>query len=135
MNLTVTRQLGTLNSTPGMLDIDGLFFCYTLEPRTDSSQGKPYAIPAGTYPISLEMSHKFGFVTPHVNNVPGFTAIEIHPGNFPKDTEGCCLVGESRATDFVGDSREAFHALMSAITLPASITYVDAVPVPDPELG
>jgi len=126
MELTVQRLAPTPNSTPGMMDIDGIFFCYTLEPRSDTTHGKPYCIPAGTYPVTLEMSPKFGFVTPHVNDVPGFTEIEIHIGNFPKDTEGCCLVGFSRAEDFVGDSREAFAALMAKLVEPISITYIDA---------
>lgn len=33
---------------------------------------------------------------PGIENVPEFTDIEIHSGNFPKDTEGCLLVAESR---------------------------------------
>ncbi|MFZ0212516.1 MAG: DUF5675 family protein [Candidatus Acidiferrales bacterium] len=149
VNLTVNRQQGTVNSTPGLLDLAGVFFCYTLEPRKDQSQGKPYCIPAGAYELEILESPHFTalmaqspawqaafsglfpdgkVLTPHVMNVPGFENIEIHLGNFPKDTEGCCLVGETRAADFVGASDLAFRTLMNRLKNapgPMTITYVD----------
>lgn len=143
MRLTITRQQGTALSTPGLLDINGLFQCYTLEPRMDRSLGKPFAIPAGTYAIALLKSVKFGFVTPRVLYVPGFTAIEIHIGNSPRDTQGCLLVGQTRARDFVGNSREAFQGLMAKLNSASAsgesitIEYVNAprFAVTDPELA
>ncbi|MGB6483274.1 MAG: DUF5675 family protein [Candidatus Acidiferrales bacterium] len=137
MKLTVTRQQGTAHSTPGMLDIDGVFQCYTLEPRMDQSQGKPYAIPAGDYALLLERSPHFSaimgydFLTPHVLDVPGFDYIEIHPGNKPADTLGCCLVGETRspgASDWIGNSVVAFNTLMARLKTdkaPLTISYVN----------
>lgn len=160
-----------------MMDVDGVFVCYSLEPRMDRSNGKPYAIPAATYNVTLQESphfdallrkspklHKmlgamFGggrIITPHIEDVAGFDDIEIHWGCFPKDTEGCCLVGETRDpnnVDFVGNSVEAFIKLMnklvSAGTLrtpeekmayyelnePLTITYKDAFMVTDFDLG
>ena len=155
MRLTVTRRQGTALSTPGLLDINGVFECYTLEPphrdapdrlatpRADSSHQKPCAIPAGTYKIAFASSPRFNTVTPRVLAVPGFTAIEIHWGNFPRDTHGCLLVGQTRAPDFVGNSREAFHALMAKLA-PAgaagesiTIEYLDfpQFAVTDPDLA
>jgi len=137
VKLTVFRQLGTANSTPGVLEINGIFQCYTLEPRADQSQGKPFCIPAGSYQVALEMSPKFGFVTPHVLNVPGFEAIEIHIGNYPRDTEGCLLVGETRSADMVGNSALAFESLMTLLRSAKdgiSIDYVAPMPVTDPDL-
>lgn len=137
MKLTVTRQQGTSLSTPGMLDIDGVFQCYTLEPRMDRSQGKPYAIPAGEYSLVIERSPHFSaimgydFSTPHVLRVPGFDYIEIHPGNKPADTLGCCLVGETRsaaAPDWIGNSVLAFTSLVARLKSGKSsltISYVD----------
>jgi hypothetical protein len=127
VKLVVQRDTFTANSTTGELSIDGVFECFTLEPRSDRSQGKPYCIPPGTYPILLQMSERFQMLTPHLQDVPGFTEIEIHPGNYPPDTEGCTLVGATSGTDMVGSSRLAFEALMAKLnsaTDAIMITYV-----------
>ena len=134
MKLTVMRDIFTDKSTTGELLIDGEFFCYTLEPRSDRSQGKPYCIPPGTYPVTLELSQHFDMVTPHVANVPGFTEIEIHPGNFSTDTKACTVVGSARIADMVENSRATFFRLMDQLQGQdeISITYVggqNAAPV------
>lgn len=125
MQLTVTRVWHTDLSTCGTLDVDGVFQCYTLEPRADQSQGKPYCIPAGNYVVTLAWSSHFQCLTPHIENVPGFTEIEIHWGNFPKDTEGCTIVGQTHTPDFVGFSKNAFLALIQKLVgqKQISITY------------
>jgi hypothetical protein len=56
--------------------------------------------------------HRFGFIVPCVLAVPGFTGIEIHIGNQPADTKGCCLVGQSHTQDWISNSKAAFDALM-----------------------
>src|SRR6185437_13692460 len=139
MNLTVTRHWFTPISTCGMLDIDGVFQAYTMEPCLDQSKGKPYAIPLGTYHVVLAWSPKFQCLTPHIEDVPGFTSVEIHWGDYPKDTEACLMVGNSHSEDFIGGgTRSAFVALMVKLTAAESgitIAYVDPMPVTDPELG
>jgi hypothetical protein len=58
-------------------------------------------IPPGTYACSIETSPTYG-VCPHVHDVPGRTAILIHPGNWAgdvdaglhSDSEGCILPGK-----------------------------------------
>lgn len=115
MLLTVRRRWFSEQSTQGTLEIDGQFFCYTLEPRRDQAQGKPYCIPVGTYGVRPLWSSHFQRVTPHLLDVPGFDLIEIHPGNFPHETEGCLLVGRTRHPDILGQSRETFKDLMDKI--------------------
>ena len=108
------------------MSVDGEFYCYTMEPRQDQSEGKPFCIPAGSYGVDLLPSAHFQMITPHVRNVPGFTEIEIHPGNYPKDTEGCTLVGEDRGADQVYRSKPAFDRLMTLLRAThdkISITY------------
>lgn len=126
MKLTVLRDTFTAQSTTGELLIDGDFFCYTLEPRGDRTQGKPYCIPSGTYVVKLLWSNRFQMLTPHIMDVPGFTLIEIHPGNSPVDTEGCTLVGMNRAADVVESSRLAFGKLMERLRTADDIssTYI-----------
>jgi Family of unknown function (DUF5675) len=113
MKILVERDTFTPLSTTGKLSIDGAFFCYTLEPVR--------RIPAGTYAALVELSpkwttlRKYPFLVPLLQDVPGFTAIEIHIGNFPKDTEGCTLVGLDRSADAVLQSEDAFFQMMHRI--------------------
>lgn len=141
MNLKVQREFLTLRSTIGRIFLLGSggqadFQCYTLEPEQRNDDVKPRAIPAGTYELTLRMSRKHGRLIPHVENVPGFSEIEIHIGNFPHDTEGCTLVGKTREADAIGLSHAAFDALFDTLLASSSpahdgvqhvgyITYVD----------
>jgi hypothetical protein len=129
MLLTAHRAWFTPNSTQGSLSIDGVFFCYTMEPRKDRSQGKPYCIDCGTYEVRLLWSNHFQRITPHLLNVPNFTLIEIHPLNFPHQTEGCLGVGQFRHPDVLGNSDAAFNALMKELREPIQITYLEE-PIP-----
>ena len=126
--ITVTRDQFTQESTGGQLFIDGVFQCFTLEPVTRADDVKPRAIPEGTYTLDIRFSPKHGRNVPHVENVPGFVEIEIHIGNFPRDTEGCCLVGITRSQDFVGQSHGAFDDLFARLqaVCPTQITYAKA---------
>lgn len=122
MNLTVQRRALTASSTAGELYLDGKFQCYTLEPP--ARDNKPHSIPAGTYDLSFRWSPKFQQIMPHVENVPGFEEIEIHWGNYPSDTDGCLIVGQTSSPNFVGLSKAAFAKLFTpAIT--GTITYLD----------
>src|SRR5262249_11019059 len=89
MKLEVKRQWFTTRSTVGELFIDGVHFCYTLEPPTRDDEIKPRAIPVGTYDVRIGWSPKHHRLIPMVGGVPGFSGVEIHIGNYPRDTEGC----------------------------------------------
>src|ERR1700687_5575717 len=110
MKLTLERNWFTDLSVCGTLAIDGNFECFTLEPPVRAT--KPCCIPAGTYQVELAMSPHRNYVVPWVLGVPGFTGIELHIGNQPKDTVGCCLVGQHHNPDWVRNSAAAFRALM-----------------------
>ena len=128
MHLVVTRQWFTELSTGSEVAIDGDFFCYGLEPPNRSY--KPCCIPPDTYQLELLPSHRFQMLTPHVMDVAGFEGVELHPGNYPTDTEGCLLVGLTREEDFVGESRDAFMELMEKLGREngiVQITYVGGV--------
>ena len=117
MKLTLTRKVMTGESTIGVLSIDGIFQCYTLEDvtRKGSKVWGATAIPAGTYKVLVTMSPRFKRLLPLIVDVPGFDGIRIHPGNTAKDTEGCILVGTSSGKDVVNNSRVAFEALFSKL--------------------
>jgi hypothetical protein len=113
-DLILSRMIFTNQSTIGELCIDGEHECWTLEPTSRQGNG-PVCIPAGRYEILMQWSTRFKIDTPHIQNVPGRTFIEIHPGNFPKDTHGCILPGVTKDTDSVGNSREAYLKLVNKI--------------------
>jgi hypothetical protein len=108
MKILLKRLHKTANSTIGELSINGKFECYTLEDveRESKIYGKT-AIAKGTYEIVMTMSNRFKIVLPLLVNVPNFEGVRIHAGNSAKDTEGCILLGQTRAIDFIGSSKKA----------------------------
>jgi len=111
MNLKLIRQIFTEKSTIGSLFIDNNFECYTLEdivrPPGIKIPGAT-AIPYGNYEVIIDYSNRFARNMPHFLNVPMFEGIRIHPGNTSADTEGCILVGTSKVTDIIYESKAAF---------------------------
>lgn len=134
VELKVIRFKFTENSTIGYLYLNNTLFGYTLE---DVDRGltsemsleeinkiKQYSttcIPYGTYKISLYESPKHG-LCPLLHDVKGYSMVEIHKGNFPKDTLGCILVGTSYSEDRINNSRVAFANLMEQLENAETIT-------------
>lgn len=136
MNLLVKRHLEWSDdkATEGELFINGGFMGFTLEPPRLNPPTKPRAIPAGTYPLTWAFSPKHNAWVPLVENVPDFTGIEIHIGNYPKDTLACLLVGSVRGPDMVLQStaaiREVWDLVHTAFEAgePMNITYTEESP-------
>jgi hypothetical protein len=108
MRLNLVRRVLTSQSTIGTLDIDNARYCYTLE-RPEVQ------IPLGTYQIELTYSPRFNRLLPLLDQVPGRTDIRIHAGNWPRDTEGCILVGLQMGMDMIQSSRLALDPLVTTI--------------------
>jgi len=116
MELLLKRIHKTLNSTIGELFVDGKFECYTLEDVERAVKIKnETAIPKGKYKVIINRSTRFKKDLPLLLNVPNFEGVRIHSGNTNHDTEGCILVGQTRATDFIGNSRKAFDKLFAKL--------------------
>ena len=113
MILRVIREPSTAAATMGLLLIDGVFTCWTLEDvvREVKIPGET-AIPAGRYDVRLSLSQRFQKLLPEILTVPGFTGIRIHAGNTQADTHGCLLVGRVRAVDRVEESKLALMHVM-----------------------
>lgn len=135
MEIVLNRKWKKPNYTIGTLNIDGKFFCNTLE---DTDRGlkdsmslneiknikKPHitAIPTGTYEVTLNVvSPRFGSKSfykevcngkvPRLLNVKGFDGVLIHTGNKAEDTDGCILVGQNKAVGQVLNSQNTFREL------------------------
>ena len=99
MELVLTRMKRGEECTIGLLTIDGVEVCDTLEPKErDLTKERKVkgrtAIPTGRYEVVVNRSPKFGRLLPRLWGVPGFEGILIHRGNTAKDTAGCILVGK-----------------------------------------
>lgn len=108
MNIQVQRQRRTDTATFGDLSIDGQFYCHTLE-RPEVQ------IPSGTYGVEITFSPRFQRPLPLLDSVPARTDIRIHAGNWPKDTEGCLLVGQTLGENMILNSLLALNPLVEKI--------------------
>lgn len=130
MQLVLHREMTAGGNTLGKLNMDGEFFCHTLEDPVRERDGLPVpmwkvpgrtAIPAGNYRVVITFSPRFKVDLPLLLNVPGFNGVRIHAGNDNQHTEGCILVGLGRAQldDDEGveitQSRLALDKLMKAL--------------------
>ena len=118
MNIDLTRHWFTPKSTIGIMHIDGIEVCFTLEdalPKDGIKIPGLTCIPAGKYKVIMDMSTRFKCLMPHILNVPGFDGIRIHAGNTAASTNGCVLVGLGRQVDMITLSHDAFVIVNSEI--------------------
>ena len=118
INLLVIRDEFTDKSTIGKLFLNGEMFCYTLELPYLDNQRSISCIPAGEYKVRLRTAKESStrdYLHLLVQDVEGRSYILVHIGNFPKDTKGCILVGQSRQQDRVNNSRLAMDLLIKEI--------------------
>lgn len=98
--LTLTRLVRTDFATYGQLSTEANEkLCVTLErPYVDANgdgvtDHDVSCIPSGTFTFRRRRSPKRGYDVFDTEAVPGRSAIEIHKGNLPSDSQGCVLVG------------------------------------------
>lgn len=119
MILTLLRDRLTEKSTTGKLMLGEQHVAFTLEdvyrPPLEPKVPRETCIPCGVYEVLVTHSPRFGVDLPLILNVPGFSGVRIHAGNYPKDTEGCVLVGTTRGPDQVLGSRIAFEEVFELI--------------------
>jgi hypothetical protein len=127
MKLDVVRTQFGKDATNGMLFVDGVFECFTLEDEVrDVKVMSETAIPLGEYEIKFR--NVGGFDTKYkarygstfhkgmleLQDVPNFKYILIHTGNTDQHTAGCLLVGETQQDldkgkdGFIGGSGDAY---------------------------
>lgn len=135
MKLRLERRWKKATYVIGVLFIDGLRYCETLEDKDRGlRQTDPLtyikarkvagetAIPKGTYGVSMTTtSPKYAGVAwywqfcrgkmPRLLAVPGFDGILIHPGTDALDTKGCILVGKNTKVGKLTESRACFQEI------------------------
>jgi hypothetical protein len=133
VKLTVVRtQFGT-DATNGLLFIDGIFECYTLEDQYQAVKVMhETCIPEGTYDIKFRKEGGFHskysaryknshYGMLHLQDVPNFTYILIHSGNTDEHTSGCLIVGETQQDldlgkdGFIGHSGTAYKKMYAKV--------------------
>ena len=104
--ITLKREQFPSKYTVGTMYVEGKKFGKTLERPNrdlnhkngfDNGEKKVYGdtcIPFGHYKLTVTYSPKFKRDLVLVNNVPEFSGVRIHRGNYVKDTIGCILVAE-----------------------------------------
>lgn len=128
MKILIERKYKKEAYTIGRLYLEGKFICHTMEPRDRGLTQKmstseilykkvwgQTAIPAGTYRVKMAPSIKFKARRPFLIDVKGFTGVMIHEGNYPKNTQGCILVGRNTKVGMVLDSRLCLGEITEAV--------------------
>lgn len=91
---TLSRIAQDERETRGLLsDEESRKIAVTLELPWKDNQHDVSCVPAGTYQAKRIFSPKHGFFVFCLQDVPNRANVEIHPGNTPKDTLGCILLG------------------------------------------
>lgn len=121
--LVLKRKFQNDKYTIGRLYLGNVYLCDTLEPPKHVNHP---CIDTGTYPIIYQPSKKFGRNMPFLLNCNGRVGIMIHTGNYPRDTQGCILVGVNITKGSVSFSKKTFedvNAIIQAILhLKGSVT-------------
>lgn len=106
MDIVNKRAYGTNESTLGVLIVDGKPFGFVIEDEHRDVKVKGETrIPAGRYKLGLQMDQtplteryqkKYSWFKKHIElkDVPNFTGVYIHVGNFESDTAGCQVIGK-----------------------------------------
>ena len=133
MKLQVVRTQFGKDATNGLLFIDGVFECYTLEDQYQTVKVMhETCIPEGTYDIKFRKTGGFHakysaryknahYGMLHLQDVPGFTYILIHTGNTDEHTSGCLIVGETQQdldinfNGMVGSSAVAYKKMYAKV--------------------
>ncbi len=98
----------------GELYANGVFVCYTLELAWLWNQKNKSCVPRGKYAGFVRHDHKDKWRIELIG-VPGNRQnVQIHIGNYPKDIQGCVLVGTSYTPDAVWNSTAAYEKLKNA---------------------
>jgi hypothetical protein len=117
--------------TLGRLFLVG-FSCHTLELPWLGNEPNKSCIPEGAYDYRISHSPARGRDVIWIDGVDGRAAIQIHPGNYTSQIQGCCLVGDGvqdinkDGTPDVINSGVTFDKLLKLIPKAGKIQFTEA---------
>lgn len=130
MQLQLQRLNDNSESTIGILTVDGVFECFTLEDTYNKVKILGHTrIPEGTYDVKLRteggMTKRYAEkYSEHkgmlwLQDVDNFDYVYIHIGNNADNTEGCILVGDGciarKDEQFITGSVRAYKAVYAKV--------------------
>lgn len=115
-----TGKVGTF----GVLLMNNVPLCVTLEDPDNGNQKNISCVPAGIYKCVRHNGAKYKGVW-RLLNVPNRDAILIHAGNTINDTEGCILVGQRFNASGIGSSVMALNDLRDMLPENFTITILN----------
>ena len=136
MKISLVRHQFGDDATNGMLFLDGVFECYTLEDEIrDVKVYGETAIPYGTYPVEYrkeggfhnKYSARYGadhYGMLEIKDIPNFKWVLFHSGNTDENSAGCVLVGDTQQDldiskdGFIGSSRNAYKKFYDKVAKP-----------------
>ena len=102
----------------GALYVAGQEVARTLELPWRDNQAQVSRVPAGSYQAKIRADGALRWRV-ELRDVPNRTHVQLHVGNYPRQTEGCVLVGEdvssSNGTCSLKNSAKAMEALKEAM--------------------
>lgn len=116
--MIIKRIFESEKETLGILTI-GSFRCFTLELPYLENKRNVSCIPEGDYEYFKRVSPSRGLEVIQLRDVPNRSFIQIHPGNYTKQIQGCILPGlmikdiNLDSVFDVGNSTQAFDKIMA----------------------
>ena len=125
MKINLIRTQFGKDATNGLLFIDEVFECFTLEDQyQDKKVYGETCIPEGTYPVDFrkeggfhnryKAKYDFHKGMLEIKDIPNFKWVLFHLGNTDENTAGCVLVGDTQQDldvpkdGFIGSSGNAY---------------------------
>lgn len=125
VNITISNRSysATGRSIAGTIEVSSdrtsmSFSGFTMENSRAGPDGTKGPVPAGTYNATVRSDHK-----PHrleLHQVPGYSNIQIHNGNYPRNFKGCFGAGTSHSEDFLGNTLSAMQQINDIVNADAT---------------
>jgi hypothetical protein len=109
--VTIERRRSFSDSIGGDLYVNGSYICRTLELAWLWNAKNRSCVPLGSYRGFIRHDKSDGWRIQLAGVPGGRDGVQIHIGNYPKQIQGCVLVGERYTPDAIWSSSVAYKRL------------------------